>query len=91
MKIYRTERFKKQYKKLPQYIKKATKKQLGFLLSDSGHPSLNIKKMKDLRIPVMANSDSGGSRTAVRTMANKSRSEATLFFKTSQNFSFKSI
>jgi len=49
MKIYRTERFKKQYKKLPQYIKKATKKQLGFLLSDSGHPSLNIKKMKDPR------------------------------------------
>jgi len=44
-----------------------------------------------VRIPVMANSDSGGSRTAVRTMANKSRSEATLFFKTSQNFSFKSI
>jgi len=33
-----------------------------------------------VRIPVMANSDSGGSRTAVRMMANKSRSEATLFF-----------
>jgi len=33
-----------------------------------------------MRIPVMANSDSGGSRTAVRMMANKSRSEATLFF-----------
>jgi len=49
MKIYRTERFKKQYKKLPQYIKKATKKQLVFLLSDPGHPSLNIKKMKDPR------------------------------------------
>ena len=49
MKYYRTERFKKQYKKLPQYIKKATKKQLGFLLSDPNHPSLNIKKMKDPR------------------------------------------
>jgi len=35
---------------------------------------------ENLRIPVMANSDSGGSRTAVRMMANKSRSEATLFF-----------
>ena len=49
MEFYRTERFKKQYKKLPQYIKKATKKQLGFLLSDPDHPSLNIKKMKDPR------------------------------------------
>jgi mRNA interferase RelE/StbE len=49
MKFYRTERFKKQYKKLPQYIKKATKKQLGFLLSNPDHPSLNIKKMKDPR------------------------------------------
>jgi len=50
-----------------------------------------VKILYWVRIPVMANSDSGGSRTAVRTMANKSRSEATLFFKTSQNFSFKSI
>jgi hypothetical protein len=40
----------------------------------------NTMAMRGLRIPVMANSDSGGSRTAVRMMANKSRSEATLFF-----------
>ena len=49
MKFYRTERFKKQYKKLPQPIKKATQKQLGLLLSNPDHPSLNIKKMKDPR------------------------------------------
>jgi len=41
---------------------------------------MKIKTPLGLRIPVMANSDSGGSRTAVRMMANKSRSEATLFF-----------
>ena len=41
---------------------------------------LRVLDYNGLRIPVMANSDSGGSRTAVRMMANKSRSEATLFF-----------
>lgn len=49
MKLYPTEKFKKQYKKLPQQIKKATKKQLGRLLSNPKHPSLNIKKMNDPR------------------------------------------
>ena len=49
MKFYLTERFKKQYKKLPQPIKKTTQKQLGLLLSNPDHPSLNIKKMQDPR------------------------------------------
>jgi len=49
MKIYRTERFKKDYQKLPAEIKKAAKKQLAFLLSNPKHPSLNIKKMQDPR------------------------------------------
>jgi len=34
---------------LPQPIKKATQKQLGLLLSNPDHPSLNIKKMRDPR------------------------------------------
>ena len=42
MKFCRTEKFKKKYKKLPDHIKKAAKKQL--LLSHPQHPSLNIKK-----------------------------------------------
>ncbi len=49
MKFYRTERFKRKYKKLPRHIKKTSKKQLGLLLSDPQHPSLNIKKMNDPR------------------------------------------
>ena len=49
MKFFRTERFKKQYQKLPQPIKKTAQKQLGFLLSNPDHPSLHIKKMQDPR------------------------------------------
>jgi mRNA-degrading endonuclease RelE of RelBE toxin-antitoxin system len=49
MKIYRTERFKKDYQKLPLEIRKAAKKHLAFLLSNPDHPSLNIKKMQDPR------------------------------------------
>ena len=49
MKFYRTERFKKSYKKLPLQIKKLAKKQFRLLLSNPRHPSLNIKKMQDLR------------------------------------------
>jgi len=49
MQFYRTLRFKKQYKKLPQQVKEATKKQLGLLLSSPQHPSLNLKKMQDPR------------------------------------------
>jgi len=49
MEILYTAKLKKQYKKLPQPIKKAAKKQLGRLLSSPDHPSLNIKKMQDPR------------------------------------------
>ncbi len=49
MQFCRTLRFKKQYKKLPQQIKEATKKQLELLLSNPQHPSLNFKKMQDNR------------------------------------------
>ncbi|RPI75086.1 MAG: hypothetical protein EHM45_15725 [Desulfobacteraceae bacterium] len=44
-----TAKFKKQYAKLPQPIKELTQKQLGFLLTNPQHPSLNIKKMQDPR------------------------------------------
>lgn len=49
MEFLYTAKFKKQYKKLPQQIQKATQKQLGLLLSNPDHPSLNIKKMQDSR------------------------------------------
>jgi mRNA-degrading endonuclease RelE of RelBE toxin-antitoxin system len=49
MKIYRIERFKKDYQKLPLEIRKAAKKQLAFLFSNPDHPSLKIKKMQDPR------------------------------------------
>jgi mRNA-degrading endonuclease RelE of RelBE toxin-antitoxin system len=49
MEFFYTAKFKKQYKKLPQQIKKTAKKQLSYLLSNPEHPSLNIKKMQDPR------------------------------------------
>jgi len=49
MKLYPTEKFKKQYQKLPSPIRDLAKKQLAFLLSNPQHPSLNIKKMNDPR------------------------------------------
>lgn len=41
--------FIKDYRKLPRQIQSAVDKQIEFFLSNSGHPSLNIKKMKDPR------------------------------------------
>jgi len=49
MKLLFTKNFIRDYRKLPQRIQKITDKQLGFLLSDPQHPSLNIKKMQDPR------------------------------------------
>ena len=49
MKFNRTEKFKKDYKKLPDRVKKLAEKQFVFLLSNPKHPSLNIKKMQDSR------------------------------------------
>lgn len=49
MKFNRTEKFKKDYKKLPDRVKKLAEKQFVFLLSNPKHPSLNIKKMHDSR------------------------------------------
>jgi mRNA-degrading endonuclease RelE of RelBE toxin-antitoxin system len=49
MQYYYTAKFKKQYKKLPQQIKELLQKQLGFLLVNPQHPSLNIKKINDPR------------------------------------------
>lgn len=49
MEVFFTEHFKKKYKKLPQQIKKVTQKQLGLLIPNPHHPSLNVKKMQDPR------------------------------------------
>ena len=49
MQIYFTRSFKKDYKKLPVNIQKAVDKQLGWLLENPDHPSLNLKKMRDPR------------------------------------------
>lgn len=49
MKLSPTEKFKKQYQKLPTAIQELAKKQLEFLLTNPQHPSLNIKKMNDPR------------------------------------------
>ncbi len=49
MKLLFTKNFVREYRKLPQQIQKATDKQLGLLLSNPQHTSLNIKKMQDPR------------------------------------------
>ncbi len=49
MKLRFTKPFIKRYRKLPQQIQEIANKQLGLLLSNPQHPSLNIKKMNDPR------------------------------------------
>ena len=49
MKLFFTKTFVRDYRKLPQEIQEAVDKQLGLLLVNSRHPSLNIKKMNDPR------------------------------------------
>ena len=44
-KIFRSRRFEKDYKRLPEHIKEAFKKQLSLFFSNPRHPSLDIKKM----------------------------------------------
>ena len=46
MRIYRTSKFKKQYKKLPAEIKNLFQKQLLLFFENSSHNSLGIKKMQ---------------------------------------------
>lgn len=47
MKLLFTKNFVRDYRKLPQHIQELTDKQLGLLLSNPQHPSLNLKKMPD--------------------------------------------
>jgi len=49
MKLIFTKTFIRNYRKLPQDIQELTDKQLGLLLSNPKHPSLNKKKMNDPR------------------------------------------
>ena len=49
MKLLFTKTFIRDYRKLPREIQKTTDKQLGLLLSNPQHPSLNLKKMQDPR------------------------------------------
>ena len=46
MRIYRTNKFKKQYKKLPVEIKNLFQKQMVLFFKNSGHNSLGIKKVQ---------------------------------------------
>lgn len=46
MEIFRTETFKRQYKRLPPQIQEVCHKKLGFLLKDFRCPSLRAKKVK---------------------------------------------
>jgi mRNA-degrading endonuclease RelE of RelBE toxin-antitoxin system len=48
-KILYARRFKKDYKRLPENIKEAFKKQLSLFFTNPRHPSLDIKKMQDPR------------------------------------------
>jgi mRNA-degrading endonuclease RelE of RelBE toxin-antitoxin system len=49
MKLLFTKTFVRDYRRLPQDIRQLTDKQLGLLLSNPRHPSLNLKKMQDPR------------------------------------------
>lgn len=45
MRLFRTARFKKLYKRLPEPVKKKLTRQLRLLLENLRHPSLRAKKM----------------------------------------------
>jgi len=49
MKLLFTKTFVRDYRKLPLEIQRTVDKQLGLLLSNPQHPSLNLKKMSDPR------------------------------------------
>jgi mRNA-degrading endonuclease RelE of RelBE toxin-antitoxin system len=49
MKLSFTKTFIREYRKLPQELQETVDKQLGLLLSNQRHPSLNIIKMNDPR------------------------------------------
>jgi len=49
MKLSFTKKFIRDYHKLPSHIQEQTDRQLGLLLENSQHPSLNTKKMHDPR------------------------------------------
>ena len=46
MNLTRTNRFKRDYKKLPPHIQKQTDRKLQYLSSDLTHPSLRIKRVR---------------------------------------------
>ncbi len=46
MKLTRTNRFKRDYKKLPAHVQKQTDKKLRYLVNDITHPSLRIKRVR---------------------------------------------
>lgn len=46
MKIIRGNRFKKEFKRLPDHVQARAKKQLALLLENPHHPSLQTKKME---------------------------------------------
>jgi len=46
MKLQPTERFRKDYERLPQHLQRRMDKALGFLLEHFRHPSLQTKRMK---------------------------------------------
>ena len=46
MKIRRTDRFKKDYQKLPSDIQQRVNQKLRFLLRDPRHPSLRVHKLR---------------------------------------------
>ena len=49
MQLFRTERFKKDFQRLPTEIRQRTEKALELLVSNSRHPSLQVKKMEGTR------------------------------------------
>ncbi len=46
MQLFRTERFKKEFKRLPKEVQERTDKALEWFVSNPRHPSLHVKKME---------------------------------------------
>ena len=46
MKLVRTQRFKREFKRLPEHIRKQAMRKLKLLLMNPRHPSLRVKKIR---------------------------------------------
>lgn len=70
MKLQWTEQFAKEYRKLPEHMRKQADQKLILFLENPSHPSLRTKKMKGLKIEIYELSVTMNYRITFQTEAD---------------------